>query len=112
MKTPKDRMVTAMIDALSDSRTIPVVAMNELLDEADRNDHIQGPLFQLVVSYLYNRATRWRLQIAHTPQQRRVAEVSYDIVTQVLEYLPENTNSAWKNGLVVSGRAYDPPDIF
>lgn len=107
MATPQDKMVKAIIDGLSDSRTQYSVAMNQVLDEADRNDNLHAPLWGMIVTYLYNRATRHAIKITHTPNQEHVAEKSYEMVTNVLE--PDY--SQWSGGLQVSGRSFDPPDI-
>ena len=107
MRTPQDKMIQAMIDGLSDTRTSYTEVANTVLDEADRNDRIQAPLWGLIVTYLYNRAARWALQITHTPNQEHIAEMSHAMVVNVLD----QEYGRLSNNLTVSGRGFIPPDI-
>jgi hypothetical protein len=106
MASNQDKMVKAVVDGLSDSRTNYGQSMNAILAEADRNDNLQAYLWGFIVTYIYNRAGRWRLGITHTPNQEHVASICNEIVDSVLdsEYGPLGS-------IPVPGNAYSAPEI-
>ena len=108
MRTPQDKMIQAMIDGLSDSRTNHVYVINSVLDEADRNDNIQAPLWGMTVAYLYNRAARWALNILHTSNQEHISELSHEMVVSILE---PRYGDLMRGGIPISGMGLNPPEI-
>ena len=107
MASSTDKLAKNVIDGLSDSRTSTAQAMNKVLEEADRNDNMQAYLWAFVVTYLYNRAARFRIGIMHTPNQEYVAEKCYEMVEAALE----QEYHGFDNGIPVSGSGINPPEI-
>lgn len=106
MASNQDKMVKAVVDGLSDSRTNYGQAMNAILAEADRNDNLQAYLWGFIVTYLYNRAGRWKLGIVYTPNQEHITALCSDIVDDVLD--PEYGPLA---EIPVPGAAHNAPEI-
>jgi hypothetical protein len=82
---PTQRLIKAMVETLSDSRTNINHAANSTLNEADRNNFLQNNLWQFVVAYLYNRASRYRLGLIYDSDQDYIGARANDMVTEFLE---------------------------
>ena len=106
MATTTEKLAKAVVDGLSDTRTSYSEAMNTILAEADRNDNLQAYLWGFIVTYLYNRAGRWKLGIVHTPNQEHITSLCSEMVDSVLE--PEYGSLG---SIPVPGAAHEPPEI-
>ena len=106
MTDPTSKLVKNVVDGLSDTRTTYSSAMNRILEEADRNDNLQAYLWGFIVTYIYNRAGRWKLGIVHTPNQSHIANLCSEMVDTVLDPMYGPLAE-----IPVPGAAHQPPEI-
>ena len=107
MASNTEKLVKTTIECLSDTRTDQSGAMNSILDEADRNDYLQVYLWWFVLTYLYNRAGRYRLGVVHTDNQEYIMKRCHEMCQAVLD---EEYRTLTKS-IPVSGSGLSGPDI-
>ena len=71
---PNLKIIRQFVDSFSDTRTNVVQVLNTVMRSADGNDYLQVMLYKFVIAYIYNRATRHRLGLVYTDNQKYICQ--------------------------------------